>query len=144
MFSKTEELNYLTDLLLSASQWQCSENEPLSPLHLEVKDRIRRLTEQETINVVGVPSDQIPGKEQRAQSAPVRTTDEATRERKRRWAAKKYAGFVRVRRGGGKVLWVPREHVDTIQIKTGTGFKYIIKPEFESLYTEPTDGTSPS
>ena len=62
--NKTEELNYLTDLLLSASQWQCSENEPLSPLQLEIKDRIRRLTEQETIDVVGVPSDQIDGREQ--------------------------------------------------------------------------------
>lgn len=131
--TKQEEIRYLTDLLLQASRWERSEGEVLSGLELEVQDRLRNLLGQNTVDEEG-----------RAQSAPVRTTDEATRERKRRWAAKKYAGFVRVRRGGGKVLWVPREHVDTIQIKTGAGFKYIIKPEFESLYTEPTDGTSPS
>lgn len=131
--TKQQEISYLTDLLLQASRWERSEGEVLSGLELEVQDRLRNLLGQNTVDEEG-----------RAQSAPVRKTDEATRERKRRWAAKKYAGFVRVRRGGGKVLWVPREHVDTIQIKTGTGFKYIIKPEFESLYTEPTDGTSPS
>lgn len=131
--TKQQEISYLTDLLLQASRWERSEGEVLSGLELEVQDRLRNLLGQNTVDEEG-----------RAQSAPVRFTDEATRERKRRWAAKKYAGFVRVRRGGGKVIWVPREQVDTIQIKTGTGFKYIIKPEFESLYTEPTDGTSPS
>lgn len=131
--TKQQEISYLTDLLLQASRWERSEGEVLSGLELEVQDRLRNLLGQNTVDEEG-----------RAQSAPVRTTDEATRERKRRWAAKKYAGLVRVRRGGGKVIWVPRDQVDTIQIKTGTGFKYIIKPEFEELYSQPKSDTSPS
>lgn len=115
MFSKTEELNYLTDLLLSASQWQCSENEPLSPLHLEVKDRIRRLTEQETINVVGIPSDQIEGREQN-----IRRTEQMNKARRKYQENK-----VRV----GK-SWYPREMVEK-QMLGPNKFKWVLKQTSE-------------
>lgn len=119
MFSKTEELNYLTDLLLSASQWQCSENEPLSPLHLEVKDRIRRLTEQETINVVGVPSDQIEGQEQREQNV---------RERKSKSNKQYHDKYKKDRvRVDGK--WVMREDAIQVPRANGTGWKWALKEE---------------
>lgn len=125
-----EELNYLTDLLLSASQWQCSENEPLSPLHLEVKDRIRRLTEQETINVVGVPSDQIPGQEQR-EPEPKKKYDDA--EYKRRWTQNKKETHVRTT-VNGKTKWVRKEHAEKGPKSKGNGWRWCIKPEFLDLY----------
>lgn len=137
MFSKMEELNYLTDLLLSASQWQCSENEPLSPLHLEVKDRIRRLTEQETINVVGVPSDQIHGQEQHEQDAreckskPKKKFDDA--EYKRRWTEGMKETHVRTT-VNGKTKWVKKEHVEKGPKSKGNGWRWCIKPEFVDLY----------
>lgn len=115
MFSKTEELNYLTDLLLSASQWQCSENEPLSPLHLEVKDRIRRLTEQETINVVGVPSDQIEGQEQREQNVRKRNSN-------KKYHDKYKENKVRV---DGK--WVMKEDAIQVPRANGVGWKWALK-----------------
>lgn len=130
--TKQEEISYLTDLLLQASRWERSEGEVLSGVELEVQDRIRNLLGQNTVDENGL-----------AQSAPAPapakerdlSAEEAKRERKRLWAAKKYEGSVRVRRDG-KIFWAKREHVDTIPIKTGTGFKYIVKPEFEDLYNK--------
>ncbi len=129
MFSKTEELNYLTDLLLSASQWQCSENEPLSPLHLEVKDRIRRLTEQETINVVGVPSDQIEGREQREQNARERKS-----ESNKKYHDKYKENKVRV---DGK--WVLREDAVQVPRANGVGWKWALKSAAQEAQEPPED-----
>lgn len=129
--TKQEEIRYLTDLLLQASRWERSEGEVLSGVELEVQDRLRNLLGQPTVDEEG-----------RAQSEPAApapaeerdlSAEEAKRERKRLWAAKKYEGSVRVRRDG-KIFWAKREHVDRMPIKTGTGFKYIVKPEFEDLY----------
>lgn len=116
--NKTEELNYLTDLLLSASQWQCSENEPLSPLHLEVKDRIRRLTEQETIDVVGVPSDQI-GREQ------------DVRERKSK-SNKKYHDKYKENKVRVDGKWVLREDAVQVPRSNGVGWKWALKSAQEA------------
>lgn len=122
MFSKTEELNYLTDLLLSSSQWQCSENEPLSPLHLEVKDRIRRLTGQQTINVVGVPSNQV----EHSVSKP--STDCSPKDA---WTHER----VRVRFSDGKQHWAKREHCTKVQRTDRPNlWKWEILPEFEKEY----------
>lgn len=121
MFSKTEELNYLTDLLISSSQWQCSENEPLSPLHLEVKDRIRRLTGQQTINVVGIPSNQV------EQSVSKPTTESP----KDTWTHER----VRVRFSDGKQHWAKREHCKKVQRTDRPNlWKWEILPEFEKEY----------
>lgn len=125
MLSKTEELDYLTDLLLAASQWQCSENEPLSPLHLEVKDRLRRLTGQETINVVGVPSDKVNGREQSVTMPSATAPAPSTRKRKK--APSDYLIRVKV---DGKFKRFPREMCDKVPcVHSTTGYKWILKSQ---------------
>lgn len=57
--NEKEEIAYLTDLLLQATRWQVSEGEELDPLHLEVKDRLARLTGNPSVNVEGVTSDKV-------------------------------------------------------------------------------------
>lgn len=124
--NKTEELNYLTDLLLSASQWQCSENEPLSPLQLEIKDRIRRLTEQETIDVVGVPSDQIDGREQ------------DVRERKSR-SNKKYHDKYKENKVRVDGKWVLRKDAIQVPRANGVGWKWALKEAVQEAQEPPED-----
>ena len=51
--TKSEELLYLSDLLLQASRWERSEGETLTGLELEVQDRMRRLTGVNTIDEDG-------------------------------------------------------------------------------------------
>ena len=54
-----EEKNYLTNLLIDATAWQVSEGETRSAIELEVIDRIRKLNNMPSIDVVGTPSDQV-------------------------------------------------------------------------------------
>ena len=54
-----EERIYLTNLLIDATAWSVSEGESRSAIELEVIDRLRQLQGQESINVVGSPSDEV-------------------------------------------------------------------------------------
>ena len=54
-----EEKIYLTNLLIDSTAWYVSEGETRSAIELEVIDRIRKLQGQESINVVGKPSDEV-------------------------------------------------------------------------------------
>ena len=54
-----EERTYLTNLLIDATAWSVSEGETRSAIELEVIDRLRQLQGQESINVVGKPSDEV-------------------------------------------------------------------------------------
>ena len=54
-----EERIYLTNLLIDSTAWSVSEGETRSAIELEVIDRIRKLQGQESINVVGLPSDEV-------------------------------------------------------------------------------------
>lgn len=57
--TQEEEKNYLTNLLIDATAWQVSEGETRSAIELEVIDRIRKLNNMPSIDVVGTPSDQV-------------------------------------------------------------------------------------
>ena len=54
-----EERTYLTNLLIDATAWSVSEGETRSAIELEVIDRLRQLQGQESINVVGRPSNEV-------------------------------------------------------------------------------------
>ena len=54
-----EERIYLTNLLIDSTAWSVSEGETRSAIELEVIDRLRQLQGQESINVVGKPSDEV-------------------------------------------------------------------------------------
>ena len=54
-----EERIYLTNLIIDSTAWSVSEGETRSAIELEVIDRIRKLQGQESINVVGKPSDEV-------------------------------------------------------------------------------------
>lgn len=117
MLSEAEELNYLTDLLLAASQWQCSENEPLSPLQLEIKDRIARLTGQQSINVEGVPSDKVQSK-----------SNDKDYEYKTKWASNR----VRVKMPDGTYQWHLKDECEKIPVHGQNGkWKWGLKQKAE-------------
>lgn len=54
-----EERIYLTNLLIDATAWQISEGETRSGIELECIDRLRKLNNMPTIDVVGKPSDEV-------------------------------------------------------------------------------------
>ena len=100
-----EEICYLTDLLLEATRWQCSEGERLDPLQLEIKDRLARLTGQPSVNVEGVPSDKVESKP-------------SEKYYKAKWAE----GRCRV---DGK--WVKKSDCIKVPRKDGSGWKWALK-----------------
>lgn len=116
-----EELNYLTDLLIEASKWQCSENEPLTPLHLEVKDRIARLTGQPSINVEGTPSDKVQPK-----------SNDNGGETRAKWASLR----VRVKMPDGTFKWHLKSECVKIPIPSQKGkWRWGLKPKTETPET---------
>lgn len=113
-----EEIVYLTDLLLQASRWQVSEGEELDPLHLEVKDRLARLTNQPSVNVEGIASDKI------SKNRPSRSDS------------------VHFKNKAGKQIWAPRSEVVKV-VRNGMGQPWCwrLKSELtdkDVLYEEPT------
>lgn len=54
-----EERIYLTNLLIDATAWQISEGETRGPIELECIDRLRKLNNMPSIDVVGKPSDEV-------------------------------------------------------------------------------------
>lgn len=54
-----EEKNYLINLLIDSTAWQISEGEVRSAIELEVIDRVRKLNNMPSINVVGTPSGEV-------------------------------------------------------------------------------------
>lgn len=120
-----EEIYYLTDLLLEATRWQCSEGEKLDPLQLEVKDRLARLTGQQSINVEGVPSDKVQPK-----------SNDKDYEYKAKWASNR----VRVKMPDGSYQWHLKDECEKIPVPGQNGkWKWGLKqkaeqpepPEFE-------------
>jgi hypothetical protein len=93
-----EEKNYLTNLLIDATAWQVSEGETRSAIELEVIDRIRKLNNMPSIDVVGTPSDQVETCE--VEINPVNEKREKQKLFKQRWKADK----VRCTENG-RVVW---------------------------------------
>lgn len=118
--NKTEELLYLSDLLLQASRWERSEGETLSGLELEVQDRMRRLTGVNTIDEDG-----------RAQSEPKFQSSDPSYEYKKQWVKDK----VRIKLDDGKIRWVLKEHCHKVP-RPAQPFltKWALKDEFKNLY----------
>lgn len=120
-----EEIYYLTDLLLEATRWQCSEGERLDPLQLEVKDRLARLTGQPSVNVEGVPSDKVEHK-----------SNDKDYVYKAKWASAR----VRVKMPDGSYEWHLKDECEKIPVPGQNGkWKWGLKqkteqpepPEFE-------------
>jgi hypothetical protein len=57
--TREEERIYLTNLLIDATAWQISEGETRSGIELECIDRLRKLNNMPSIDVVGKPSDEV-------------------------------------------------------------------------------------
>lgn len=119
-----EEIYYLTDLLLEATRWQCSEGETLDPLQLEIKDRLARLTGQPSVNVEGVPSDKGEQK-----------SNDKDYEYKAKWASER----VRVKMQDGTWKWHLKSECEKIPVPGQNGkWKWGLKqkeqpetPEYE-------------
>lgn len=117
-----EEICYLTDLLLEATRWQCSEGERLDPLHLEIKDRLARLTGQQSVNVEGVPSDKI------------KPSNDNGCDAKAKWSAER----VRVKMDDGTWKWHLRTECVKVPVHGQRGkWKWGLKPKTEQ--TEPPE-----
>lgn len=120
--TNSEELLYLSDLLLQASRWERSEGEILSGLELEVQDRVRRLTGVNTIDADG-----------RAQSNPDFKSSDPSYEYKKQWVKDK----VRIKLDDGHIRWVPKEHCHKVPRPSQPFLtKWAIKDEFKNLYEQ--------
>lgn len=115
-----EELLYLTELVLEASKWKISEGDDSDTIRLEVQDRIRRLSGQNTIDEDG-----------RAQSNPDFKSSDPSYEYKKQWVKDK----VRIKLDDGRVRWVLKEHCHKVP-RPAQPFltKWAIKDEFKDLY----------
>lgn len=120
--TNSEELLYLSDLLLQASRWERSEGEILSGLELEVQDRVRRLTGVNTIDADG-----------RAQSNPDFKSSDPSYEYKKQWVKDK----VRIKLDDGRIRWVLKEHCHKVPRPSQPFLtKWAIRDEFKNLYEQ--------
>lgn len=125
MFSSKEELSYLCNLCLEAARWKLSEGEELTPLELEIKDRIARLTGHQTINKVGVAS--------HASAEPEVNIDYGSFVKEKDKHARYAESHVRVTGDDGKKHWYPKEECVQVPVTTGgTGWKWVLKKEVEN------------
>lgn len=115
-----EELLYLTELVLEASKWKISEGDDSDTIRLEVQDRIRRLSGQDTVDENG-----------RAQSEPKFQSSDPSYKYKKQWVKDK----VRIKLDDGKIRWVLKEHCHKVP-RPAQPFltKWALKDEFKSLY----------
>lgn len=99
-----EERIYLTNLLIDSTAWSVSEGETRSAIELEVIDRLRKLQGQESINVVGKPSDEVLKEDDHKELKAARLNDNLSNKNKARekWKADK----VRCQENG-KSVWHP-------------------------------------
>lgn len=124
-----EELQYLLSIVLEASQWRLSEGDDRDTIRLEVQDRIRRLSGQNTIDKDGLcQSEPIPETEQQeTEEAPVRTKSIKSKE----WMK----GRVHVKFADGNYHWCKAEHCEKVPRPTQPYLmKWQIKAEFKHLY----------
>lgn len=115
-----EELQYLLSIVLEASQWRLSEGDDRDTIRLEVQDRIRRLSGQNTVDENG-----------RAQSEPNYTPTDPNYKYKKQWVKDK----VRIKLDDGRVRWVLREHCHKVPRPAQPYLtKWTLKDEFKNLY----------
>lgn len=122
--TNSEELLYLTELVLEASKWKISEGDDSDTIRLEVQDRIRRLSGQNTTDGNGYN-----------QSNPNFTPTDPSYEYKKQWVKDK----VRIKLDNGKIRWVLKEHCHKVPRPAQPYLdKWALKPEFAELYKDKT------
>ena len=125
-----EELQYLLGIVLEASKWRISEGDDTETIRLEIQDRIRRLSGQNTVDENGLcQSEPLPETEQpqETEEAPVRTKSIKSKE----WMK----GRVHVKFSDGNYHWCKAEHCQKVPRPTQTYLmKWSIKDEFKDLY----------
>lgn len=124
-----EELQYLLGIVLEASQWRLSEGDDRDTIRLEVQDRIRRLSGENTVDENGLcQSEPLPKTEQQEpEEAPVRTKSLKSKE----WMK----GRVHVKFSDGNYHWCKAEHCEKVPRPTQPYLmKWAIKDEFKDLY----------
>lgn len=120
-----EELLYLTNLVLEASQWRISEGDERDTIRLEIQDRIRRLSGLNTVDENGLH--QSEPELQATEEAPVQTKSSKSKE----WMR----GRVHVKFADGNYHWCKAEHCEKVPRPTQPYlFKWAIKDEFKDLY----------
>ena len=119
-----EELQYLLGIVLEASKWRISEGDDTDTIRLEVQDRIRRLSGQNTIDKDGLCQSEP---EQEPEKAPVRTKSLKSKE----WMK----GRVHVKFDDGNYHWCKAEHCEKVPRPTQPYLsKWQVKEEFKHLY----------
>lgn len=125
-----EELQYLLGIVLEASKWRISEGDDTDTIRLEIQDRIRRLSGQNTVDENGLcQSEPLPETEQpqETEEAPVRNKSLKSKE----WMK----GRVHVKFEDGQYHWCKAEHCEKVPRPTQPYLsKWQIKAEFKHLY----------
>lgn len=127
-----EELQYLLSIVLEASQWRLSEGDDRDTIRLEVQDRIRRLSGQNTVDANGLcQSEPLPETEQQElEEAPVQTKKTKSAKSKE-WMK----GRVHVKFADGQYHWCKAEHCEKVPRPAQPYLmKWQIKEEYKHLY----------
>lgn len=120
-----EELQYLLGIVLEASKWRISEGDDTDTIRLEVQDRIRRLSGQNTVDGNGLH--QSEPETQATEEAPVQTKKTKSHE----WMK----GRVHVKFADGQYHWCKAEHCEKVPRPTQPYLsKWQIKGEYKHLY----------
>lgn len=110
--TKEEELNYLLDIIMSATTWRVSEDDPRSPLEIEIRQRLDIAMGKEPVEVDG-----------RTQSieCPTETADEPRVKK-----PDSHGGKVKVKLEDGKYHWIPiRECKQVPCSRSRTGYMWV-------------------
>lgn len=122
-----EELQYLLGIVLEASKWRISEGDDTDTIRLEVQDRIRRLSGQNTTDENGYNQSEPVPEQQEHEEAPVRTKSLKSKE----WMK----GRVHVKFADGQYHWCKAEHCEKVPRPTQPYLsKWQVKEEFKHLY----------
>lgn len=124
-----EELQYLLGIVLEASQWRLSEGDDRDTIRLEVQDRIRRLSGENTVDENGLcQSDPLPESEQQE-------PEEASVQTKKTKSHEWMKGRVHVKFSDGNYHWCKAEHCEKVPRPTQPYLsKWQVKEEFKHLY----------
>jgi len=127
-----EELQYLLGIVLEASKWRISEGDDTDTIRLEIQDRIRRLSGQNTVDENGLCQSEPATKteQQEPEDAPAQTKKTKSAKSKE-WMK----GRVHVKFADGQYHWCKAEHCEKVPRPTQPYLsKWQVKEEFKHLY----------
>jgi len=127
-----EELQYLLGIVLEASKWRISEGDDTDTIRLEIQDRIRRLSGQDTVDENGLcQSEPLPETEQQEPEDAPAQTKKTTSAKSKEWMK----GRVHVKFEDGNYHWCKAEHCEKVPRPTQPYLmKWQVKEEFKHLY----------